>query len=75
MVVWGILYSVEPSQKSIGFPLLLVAWTVTEIIRYLYYIVNLAKVEANVLTWLRLVYFYTKLKIARDQNPPLLQRA
>ena len=33
-VTWLILYMLPPSQLSIGFPLLLFAWTVTEMIRY-----------------------------------------
>ena len=33
-LVWPVLAAVEDSQSSVGFPMLLAAWTVTEIIRY-----------------------------------------
>ena len=33
-VVWPILAAFEETQSSVGFPMLLAAWTVTEIIRY-----------------------------------------
>jgi len=52
-VVWGILHSVENTQASVGYTLLLAAWTITEIIRYLYYVLNIAKIEAYPLVWLR----------------------
>ena len=52
-VVWAILYMCPTSQLSIGFPLLLFAWTITEIIRYSMYAVSLVGNPPFFLTWLR----------------------
>jgi very-long-chain (3R)-3-hydroxyacyl-CoA dehydratase len=40
-LLWPILYYVTATRDQFGFPLLLIAWTVTEVLRYLYYILNL----------------------------------
>jgi len=56
-VVWAILYMCPTSQLSIGFPLLLFAWTITEIIRYSMYAVSLVGNPPFFLTWLRYTFF------------------
>jgi len=56
-VTWLILYMLPPSQLSIGFPLLLFAWTITEIIRYSMYTINLVSTPPYFLTWLRYTFF------------------
>lgn len=44
---------VNYSASSIGFPIALLAWSITEIIRYLYYFMNLNQFVPHFLTWLR----------------------
>jgi len=56
-VVWAILYMCPTSQLSIGFPMLLFAWTITEIIRYSMYAVSLVGNPPYFLTWLRYTFF------------------
>jgi len=56
-VTWAILYLLPPSQLSVGFPLLLFAWTVTEIIRYSMYAINFVGTPPYFLTWLRYTFF------------------
>jgi len=56
-VTWAILYLLPTSQLSVGFPLLLFAWTVTEIIRYSMYAVSLVGTPPYFLTWLRYTFF------------------
>eukprot|EP00092_Neocalanus_flemingeri_P029850 GFUD01032408.1.p1 GENE.GFUD01032408.1~~GFUD01032408.1.p1 ORF type:complete len:215 (+),score=49.14 GFUD01032408.1:299-943(+) len=56
-VTWAILYMLPSSQLSLGFPLLLFAWTVTEIIRYSMYAVSLVGTPPYFLTWLRYTFF------------------
>ncbi|XP_037790646.1 very-long-chain (3R)-3-hydroxyacyl-CoA dehydratase hpo-8-like [Penaeus monodon] len=53
MVTWAILYSFEDSRTSIGFPMLLIAWSVTEVIRYSFYFLNILKQVPFLLTFLR----------------------
>ena len=56
-MTWLILYLLPPSQTSLGFPLLLFAWTITEIIRYSMYTFNLLSSPPYLLTWLRYTFF------------------
>jgi len=56
-LVWGVLFSVPETQSSNGYPMLLLAWTITEIIRYSYYVLNIGKIPAYPLLWLRYTLF------------------
>ncbi|EZA55818.1 3-hydroxyacyl-CoA dehydratase [Ooceraea biroi] len=55
MVVVGVILATPPTYAaaSVGLPLALLAWSVTEIIRYFYYFVNLIGLVPHMLTWLR----------------------
>jgi len=55
-VVWGVLEISPPSTVSIGVPLLLFAWCVTEIIRYGYYFLNLVGLS-QLIVWFRYTLF------------------
>ncbi|CAL8113475.1 unnamed protein product [Orchesella dallaii] len=55
-VVWCVLEVSPPSTVSIGVPLLLFAWCVTEIIRYGYYFLNLVGL-AQLIVWFRYTLF------------------
>jgi len=55
-VVWGVLNISPPSQVSVGLPALLFAWTVTEIIRYGYYVLHLLG-SASLIQWFRYTLF------------------
>lgn len=56
-VVWPILFSVPATRSVYGFVMLLTAWTITEIIRYAFYVFNIIKMEVSILTWLRYTLF------------------
>ncbi|XP_011634290.1 very-long-chain (3R)-3-hydroxyacyl-CoA dehydratase 2 [Pogonomyrmex barbatus] len=45
------------AASSPGLPLALIAWSITEIIRYFYYFVNLINIVPYVLVWLRYTTF------------------
>ncbi|XP_046392934.1 very-long-chain (3R)-3-hydroxyacyl-CoA dehydratase 2 [Ischnura elegans] len=57
MAVCGVLIPFEESQKSIGLLLLLFAWTITEIIRYSYYAVNIVGNVPYFIIWCRYTFF------------------
>lgn len=59
MVVSGVLLATPPSfaAASFGLPLALLAWSITEIVRYLYYFMNLVGSIPHVLIWLRYTTF------------------
>ena len=56
-VTLAVVSSVPEAQSSPGYALLLLAWTVTEIIRYSFYAFNLLNVHVPLVTWLRYTLF------------------
>ncbi|XP_064652270.1 very-long-chain (3R)-3-hydroxyacyl-CoA dehydratase 2-like [Lineus longissimus] len=56
-LVWGINYSVKESQDNVGFSMLLFAWTVTEIVRYSFYVTSLLGGVPYALLWVRYTFF------------------
>lgn len=57
MVLWPVLYTFKGTHTSLGLPLLLVAWSVTEVIRYSFYFLNILKQVPHILTFLRYTLF------------------
>ena len=57
VVVWGILRPVEESRSSIGVPLLITAWSIAELTRYIYYALNIYNIVPYILTWARYTFF------------------
>uniref|UniRef100_A0A914ULM6 Very-long-chain (3R)-3-hydroxyacyl-CoA dehydratase n=1 Tax=Plectus sambesii TaxID=2011161 RepID=A0A914ULM6_9BILA len=57
MLVWPVLYKVESARSSIGVPMLLVCWSVTEVIRYSYYAFGIIGWTPYILTWMRYTFF------------------
>ena len=57
-VVWAILDAVPESRLCRGLPLLLIAWIITEMIRYSFYAVGLLGTSLYFITWLRFISFY-----------------
>ncbi|XP_055696523.1 very-long-chain (3R)-3-hydroxyacyl-CoA dehydratase 2 [Lutzomyia longipalpis] len=57
MVVCGVVMATPTGKVSPGLPLALLAWSVTEIIRYGYYALNLVNTVPRLVTWLRYTTF------------------
>ncbi|XP_059621532.1 very-long-chain (3R)-3-hydroxyacyl-CoA dehydratase 2 [Phlebotomus argentipes] len=57
MVVCGVVMATPSGKESPGLPLALLAWSVTEIIRYGYYALNLVNNVPKLVTWLRYTTF------------------
>jgi len=55
-VLWCVLDISPPSQVCIGVPMLLIAWCITEIIRYGYYFLNIIGM-AQIIVYLRYTLF------------------
>ncbi|CAH8638072.1 unnamed protein product [Schistosoma margrebowiei] len=54
LVVWGILYIVpEVARDNLGVPLIVISWSIAEMIRYSYYVADICRVKLNLLIWLR----------------------
>lgn len=57
IVTWPVTHSVKEIQDNTGILLFLLAWTVTEIIRYSLYAFNLLNYRPYVLQWCRYTFF------------------
>lgn len=59
IIVSGVLLATPESYaaSSLGLPLAISAWSITEIIRYLFYFTNLNGFVPHILTWLRYTLF------------------
>ncbi|KAF5287979.1 hypothetical protein FQR65_LT12156 [Abscondita terminalis] len=57
LVVCGVLMTSYDARSSVGLPLALTAWSITEIIRYMYYTLNLINMVPQILVWLRYTTF------------------
>lgn len=58
MVVCGVLAATPTAPQSPGLPLLLFCWSITEIIRYLFYTLNLISYVPYAVVWCRYTFFY-----------------
>lgn len=56
-VLWLVLHPVAEARASIGVPMLLVAWSITEVIRYAFYALNIFKAVPQFLVFLRYTLF------------------
>ncbi|GIY46001.1 very-long-chain [Caerostris extrusa] len=56
-MVWGIIWPIEKVQSCPTLPLTLIAWGITEVVRYSYYCCNLLGSPPKALTWCRYSLF------------------
>ncbi|KAL3121438.1 hypothetical protein niasHT_006250 [Heterodera trifolii] len=56
-VVWLILHKIASARLSLGVPMLLLAWSITEVVRYSFYALNLLNAVPYALTWMRYTFF------------------
>ncbi|EDV23504.1 Very-long-chain (3R)-3-hydroxyacyl-CoA dehydratase 2 [Trichoplax sp. H2] len=57
IIYWGVILSVKEIQDTIAVELAVMAWTITEIIRYSYYTTNIIGFAPYILSWLRYTLF------------------
>ncbi|KAI9744789.1 MAG: hypothetical protein M1818_001714 [Claussenomyces sp. TS43310] len=58
LLVWGVVDAFPFLAKSAGYSSMLLAWSVTEVIRYSYFTLNLSGLLPDFLAWLRYNTFY-----------------
>lgn len=56
-IVWLVLYIVELSRHSLGVPLILIAWSITEVVRYSFYALTILNKVPVLLQWMRYTFF------------------
>ncbi|KAK7075607.1 hypothetical protein SK128_017994 [Halocaridina rubra] len=57
VTLWPVLYTFKESQESIGYPMLLIAWSVTEVVRYAFYFLNILDRVPFIISFLRYTMF------------------
>ncbi|CAG8505773.1 545_t:CDS:2 [Paraglomus occultum] len=57
-LVWGILAPFPEVRSHWALTTMTIAWSVTEIVRYLYYGLNIAKIQPTWLLWCRYTFFF-----------------
>ncbi|XP_068233960.1 very-long-chain (3R)-3-hydroxyacyl-CoA dehydratase hpo-8-like [Palaemon carinicauda] len=57
VALWPILHTFRESQTSVGYPLLLIAWSVTEVVRYAFYFLNILDRVPYIIAFLRYTMF------------------
>uniref|UniRef100_A0A224XWW1 Very-long-chain (3R)-3-hydroxyacyl-CoA dehydratase n=1 Tax=Panstrongylus lignarius TaxID=156445 RepID=A0A224XWW1_9HEMI len=58
ILVCGALWATPTAPLSYGLPLLLIAWSITEVIRYSFYALNIIGAVPYFLIWCRYTFFY-----------------
>ncbi|KAG0648976.1 3-hydroxyacyl-deHydratase [Hyphodiscus hymeniophilus] len=58
LLVWGVVNNFPVLAKSSAYSSMLVAWSVTEVIRYSYFVLSLSGYQPRAVTWLRYNAFY-----------------
>lgn len=58
IVVCGVLTATPTAPLSLGLPLLLIAWSITEVIRYSFYAINIFTKVPSFIIWARYTFFY-----------------
>lgn len=56
-LLWGVVASVPQTQNGVGVPMFLVAWTVTEVVRYSFYWMSLLGMLPYIVQWCRYSFF------------------
>ncbi len=58
LLVWGVVDQFPYLAKSAGYSSMLIAWSVTEVVRYSYFVFTLSGFSPSFITWLRYNTFY-----------------
>lgn len=58
LLVWGVVHFFPSVASTPGYTSMLLAWSITEVIRYSYFALTLSGVQPTALTWLRYNTFF-----------------
>ncbi|KAK2627345.1 hypothetical protein QTJ16_003311 [Diplocarpon rosae] len=58
LLVWGIIFQYPFLAKSAAYSTMLIAWSVTEVVRYSYFVFTLSGYSPGLISWLRYNTFY-----------------
>ncbi|KAK6209670.1 protein tyrosine phosphatase-like protein [Colletotrichum tabaci] len=75
VLVWGVVYPFPWLARSTWYSSMLLAWSVTEVIRYSYFALNLSGFQPRPLTWLRYNTFFVLYPIGITSECALIYLA
>jgi very-long-chain (3R)-3-hydroxyacyl-CoA dehydratase len=75
LLVWGIVAPFPFLAKSAAYSSMLTAWSVTEVIRYSFFTLNLSGLLPEVLSWLRYNTFYVLYPLGISSECWLIYKA
>ena len=75
LLVWGIVNNFPYLAKSAGYSSMLIAWSVTEVIRYSYFTLTLSGFQPAFITWLRYNTFYVLYPLGISSECWLIYKA
>ncbi|EKD14818.1 uncharacterized protein L3040_003963 [Drepanopeziza brunnea f. sp. 'multigermtubi'] len=58
LLVWGVVDQFPLLARSAGYSSMLIAWSVTEVVRYSYFVFTLSGYSPGIISWLRYNTFY-----------------
>lgn len=75
LLVWGIVFRLPFLAQSPVYSSMLIAWSVTETIRYSYFVVTLSGYSPSFITWLRYNTFYVLYPLGISSEAWLIYKA
>ncbi|KAI5818705.1 tyrosine phosphatase-like protein [Pyronema omphalodes] len=75
LLVWGVCDRYYAPQHSVAYTTMLVAWGITEVCRYPFYIVSLSGGESKLLQWLRYNTFFVLYPLGAGSEAFCIYRA
>lgn len=75
LLVWGVANLFEAPRESLAYSTMLIAWSVTEVCRYSYYVTNIVGRTPGFLTWLRYNTFFVLYPLGAGSEAVCIFRA
>lgn len=75
LLVWGVANLFEAPQESLAYSTMLIAWSITEVYRYSYYVTNILGRTPGFLTWLRYNTFFVLYPLGAGSEAVCIFRA
>ncbi|PVH86779.1 PTPLA-domain-containing protein [Cadophora sp. DSE1049] len=75
LLVWGVVDTFPFLAKSAGYSSMLIAWSVTEVVRYSYFVFTLSGYSPGFISWLRYNLFYVLYPLGISSECWLIYKA
>lgn len=75
LLVWGVVNNFPFLAKSTGYSTMLIAWSVTEVVRYSFFVVNLSGYSSSLVSWLRYNTFFVLYPLGISSECWLIYKA